>query len=405
MSWDSAAAMIKPVVTFQDIRDCFGIQGTDLETLMSRCNPNKWARFKPVVSSTRDTVTGQFNKTTKQWIDLGDGTNWWVAGGKCGLNFAVNHNLGALTSSTSFLYKLANGQLPWTYTKPSGGVNALIRAQDFGNYFHEAVPPVGALAGAGGTIYVPSSGTGTRTLTLNYDSPPLPEYNLTLRDFYYEGTRFTEYYLAVLLWMGSRWICASSVNKIGSAGSTLIETEIGYSDVGTWNVIPFLSSVNINAYGEQVVGNYFSAGYDTPDTITIASSGSVEQIEATGIYSKLDKTQIAFKCTLHNNGSSAAYHPSGLTIYIYRTDEGASSGATGELVAQWAYGNAITVPANGTYTLPENIYIAALYDYFCGTKDVTAPAAGKMYWITARFNDSTILDNEWMPVEEGIMPV
>lgn len=402
--WDSAAAMIRPVVQLQDIRDCFGVQGTNLETLMRAVDPNKWAKFKPVVSNVRDTVTGQFDKTTNEWIDWGNGINWWVAGGKCGLDFAVYHNLGALTSSISFLYKLANGQLPWTYTKPYGGWNSLFRAQDFGNYFHEAVPPLGALAGAGGTIYVPTSGTGSRKLTLNYDSPPLPEYNLTLRDFYYKNTRFTEYYLAVLMWRGNRWICASSVNKIGENGSTLIETNIGYSDIGTWQIIPFISSVIIDPFGEEQEGNYFSAGYDTPDTITIASSGTAQQIEATGIYSKPDKTQIAFKCTLLNNVSSAAYHPSGLTIYIYRTNVGESSGATGELVAQWAYGNAITVPANGTYTLPENIYIAELYDYFCGTKDVTAPAAGKMYWITARFNDQTILDNEWIPVEEGIIP-
>lgn len=403
MPYDPTSHMIKAPVEYQDIRDCFGIDGDDIATLITNADVNKFAKFKPIISSV-GSVAGFWDATNQEWIDHNLVTDWFRGNGSCGLSFNVFNTIGTLSNPNSFLYKLVNGQLPWTYSKPTGGLNAKFREQDLADYFHDAEPPVGRLAGAGGTIYVPSSGTGTRTLMLNYDSPANPKYNLTLKDFFFNDVSFSDYYLAVVLIKGSRWICASSVNKIGSAGSTLIETEIGYSDVGTWNVIPFISSVNINAYGEQVVGNYFSAGYDTPDTITIASSGSVEQIEATGIYSKLDKTQIAFKCTLHNNGSSAAYHPRGLTIYIYRTDEGASSGATGELVAQWAYGNAITVPANGTYTLPENIYIAALYDYFCGTKDVTAPASGKMYWITARFNDSTILDNEWMPVEEGIMP-
>ena len=406
MSWDSAAQMIRPVVEFQDIRDCFGIPATvtRLSDLIAASTPNKFSKFKPVSSGTRDTVTGQFNKTTGEWIDRGDGTNWWVAGGKCGLDFAVYHTIGALSNVNSFLYKLLHGQLSWTYTKPSGGVNSLFRGQDFGNYFHAAEPPVGALAGAGGTIYVPPSGSGMRTLSLNYESPSLPQYNLTLADFYYEGTRFTDFYLAVALVNGSRWICASSETKIGLSGSTVIDTQIGYSDIGQWQVIPFISSVNINAYGDQQQGNYFSAGIDTPDTITIASSGSIEQIEATGTFTNGARTQIGFKCTLHNYGSSAAYHASGLTLYVYRTDEGESSGAAGELVAQWAYNTAVTIPANGTYTLPETIYIAALDDYFCGTLSVTAPASGKMYWITARFNDSTILDNEWMPVEEALMP-
>ena len=401
--WDSAAAMIRPVVQLQDIRDCFGVQGTNLETLMRAVDPNKWARFKPVVSNVRDTVTGQFNKITKEWIDSGDGHNWWVAGGKCGLDFAVYHNLGALTSSISFLYKLANGQLPWTYTKPYGGWNSLFRAQDFGNYFHEAIPPVGALAGAGGTIYAPPSGEGTRPLVLNYDSPPLPQYNLTLSDFYFEGTRFTEYYLAVLMWRGNRWICASSVNKIGETGSTLIETNIGYSDIGTWQIIPFISSVIIDPYGEEQVGNYFSAGYDTPDTITIVSSIYSEHIRATGIYSRADKTQIAFRCTLYNEYDRAVSHSNGVTISIYRTNDDASSGELGELVDQWVYRNAITIPANGNYSLPDTVYIATLDDYFCGTKDVAAPAAGKMYWVVARFNDGTTTENEWLPIEEGII--
>ena len=403
MPYDPTSHMIKAPVEYQDIRDCFGIDGDDIATLITNADVNKFSKFKPIISSV-GSVAGFWDATNQEWIDHNLVTDWFRGNGSCGLSFSVFNTIGTLSNPNSFLYKLANGQLPWTYSKPTGGLNAKFREQDFADYFHDAEPPVGRLAGAGGTIYAPPSGEGTRPLVLNYDSPANPKYNLTLKDFFFNDVSFSDYYLAVVLIKGNRWICASSVNKISLEGSTLIETEIGYSDLGTWQVIPFISSVNINAYGEEQVGNYFSAGYDTPDTITIVSSTYSEHIRATGIYSRSDKTQIAFHCTLYNEYDRAVSHSNGVTISIYRTDDDASSGELGELVDQWVYRNAITIPASGSYSLPDTVYIAALDDYFCGTKDVAAPADGKMYWVVATFNDGTTIDNEWLPIEEGLFP-
>lgn len=388
-----------------DINAVLGKSHTDLRAFCTDPDVNKFAKFKPVINTTIDTVTGQWDYVNDRWIDRGDGTNWWVADGKCGLSFDTFSEIGILTNTNSFLYKLANGLLPWQYRQPQGGAQQPFRLTDFANYFHDAVPPVGALAGAGGTIYVPTSGQGTRLLSLNYESPAQPDYNLTLADFYINGVRLSNYYLAVVLIKGTRWIVASSINTIGSVGSTVIETEIGYSDIGTWQVIPFISSVNINAQGQQQQGVYMSAGYDTPDTINIAPSSTIEQIAASGVYTNAAKTQVGFHVTLYNDGSSQVTHANGLTVYVYQTNESAISGEGGDLVAQWQYNSSVSVPANGSYTLPENTYIAALDDYVCGTVNVPAPPSGKIYWVTARYNDGTSLQNSWEQVEEAIMPI
>lgn len=393
---------ISAPVSIYDVQKCFGLGSGDTGTLITNANINKWAKYKPIVRPTIDTVTGQWDAANGQWLST---ANWWKGGdGHCGLTFTTFTDLGTLTNANSFLYKLYNLQLPWTYTKPSGGSASPFRLHDFAQYIHDAVPVVGTLAGAGGTIYVPSTGSGTRILSLNYDAPAEGSENLSLADFSHNGVSFQNFYLAVLLVKGSRYILVSSTNTIGDNGSTVVEAEIGYSDVGTWQIIPFLSSVQITQQGQTQTGTYLSAGYDHLDTITIASSGTLEQIFASGTYSNTARTQIAFQVTLQNNNSASMTHSSGLTIYVYQTNEGASSGSGGTLVGQWAYNSSVTIPANGSYSLPNNIYISALGDYFCGTLNVTAPASGKMYWITARYNDGTSLDNEWIPVEEAIMP-
>ena len=405
MGWDSTTRMMTLPITLQSLRDFSGLNLTTLKALIDAISFNKFSKFKPVSSAATETVAGQWDEATQQWIDFGNGTNWWVAGGNCGLSFDVYHTIGTLSNQNSFLYKLANGLLPWGYTKPSGGVNSIYRIQDLRNYYDDAVPPVGRLAGAGGTIYVPSSGSGMRTLTLNYEMPSNPQYNLTLSDFYYQGTRFTNYYLAVALIKGGNWIVASNETPIGDTGSTVIETQIGYSDIGTWQVIPFISSVNINAYGEQQVGNYFSAGYDTPDTITIASATSIEQIIAEAVFTNAAKTQVGFRATCYNDSSTGATHVGGLTFYIYETDISATTGAAGSLVAQLAYSSNVSVPANDDYTLPQNVYISAISDYVVATLNVPAPPSGKKYWVTAIYNDGTQTDNQWNEIEEVIMQI
>ena len=397
-----SGSVINAPVQISDIQHVLGVSGGgDLATIIGQASINKWARYKPIVRPVIDTVTGQWDKNNNCWLTS---ANWWKGGdGHCGLTFSAFTEIGTLSNTNSFLYKLVHLLLPWTYTKPTGGSIAPYREQDFAQYFHDAVEPVGRLANAGGTIYAPASGAGTRTLSLNYDAPAAGDLNLTLSDFAHGGTSFTQFYLAVAMINGNRWIVASSVNKIGMTGSTVIETQIGYSDIGTWQIIPFLSSVNINAYGEQVVGTYISAGYDQLDTITIASSGSVYQIFASASWTNRAYTQLGVQCIIRNSNSAAKTFTGGVTFYIYETDDSATTGAGGTLKAQYTYSTSITVNANSDYTIPANQYSSLLDDYFVAFMNVTR-ATGKEYWVTARFVDGTTIDNEYEPVQDQIMP-
>ena len=394
-------AIINAPVIIANVASVVRAGGTDLADIIANGNINKWAKYKPIVRATVDTVTGQWDRNNNTWLSS---ANWWRGGdGHCGLTFSVFSELGTLTNSSAFLYKLYHLQLPWTYTKPSGGSNSPYRLQDFAKYDSYAVPCVGQLAGAGGTIYVPASGQGTRTLVLNYDAPSSGDTNLTLSDFAHGGTSFTQFYLAVLMVKGNRYIVVSSNTHIGSTGSALIETEVGYDDIGTWQVIPFLSSVIITATGQFQTGTYISAGYDQLDTIILASSGSVYQIFASGMWSNTAYTQVGIQVTVMNNNSSAKTFTGGLTVYIYKTDPSATSGASGTLEAQYTYSTTFTVNANSSYTIPATLYNQLLDDYFVAYMNVTRDQNYE-YWVTARFVDGTSIDNEWEPVQDVIMP-
>lgn len=389
--------IISAPVLISDIQNVLGVSGGgDLGTLCQSGDINKWAKYKPVRTPVIDTITGQWSKFLNSWLSS---ATWWKADGYCGLSFSV-----VTTINSTFISNLISGNLPWTYNRPTGGAQQPYRLQDFAGYFHDAVPPVGQLAGAGRTIYVDSSGSGMRTLTLNYEAPNEGDENLILSDFTDNGTPLTQYYLGVLLYLSAnKYIIVTSVNRIGTTGSTLIECEIGYSDLGTWQVMPFISSVQIEAYGTLPSGRFMSAGYDSPDTIIIASSGSVFRIDATGVWSNTAYTQIGIQITIVNENSASRTFNGGLTVYIYETDDSATSGAAGELKTQYTYSTTFTVAARSTYTIPASQYSALLDDYFVTFLNVTRQS-GKEYWVTARFTDGTSIDNQYAPVQDVIMP-
>ena len=93
MPYDSTTGIITAPVSMNDIQRALGVASTDLGTLCSHANINKWAKYKPVRTPVIDTVTGQWNRTQNRWNNADDqgviAANWWKADGYCGLSFSV----------------------------------------------------------------------------------------------------------------------------------------------------------------------------------------------------------------------------------------------------------------------------------------------------------------------------
>lgn len=378
-------AIINAPVTIANVASIIRAGGTDLADIIDNGNINKWAKYKPVRNAARDTVTGQWDAVNNRWSSS---ATWWKGTGGCGLSWS---EFDTLTSS--FISQLMAGSLQWTYQRPGGGSSQPYRLQDFARYIDDAEAPIGTLAGAGRTIYVPSSGSGMRNLTLNYESPSVGDENLSLADFETTGGRsFTDMWLGVILYKNaSNYRILTSTNKIGNTGSTLIETQIGFSDVGTWQVMPFLSSIQISATSPGQSGTFLSAGYSSPDTIIIASQGTVYRIDTSATWTSTSYNRIAIDGLVVNDNSVSKTFTGGLTYYVYETEIGATTGAAGTLVGQVSYNTTFTVGANSSYQIPSTLYV----NYNKNNN--------KEYWVTARFADGTTLDNQYEPVQDEFM--
>lgn len=162
MAYDSTMKKITAPVSIRDLQQCFGLSHTDLGTLIANAAINKWAKYKPVVNTAKDTVSGQWDATNQTWSNS---ALWFVGNNgnsdiyRFGMRFpmtysgGVYNNTGTISITTGssyttrratagFFYDLANDSLRWTQQKPTGGDSAPFRLQDFAGYVTNAVSPL-----------------------------------------------------------------------------------------------------------------------------------------------------------------------------------------------------------------------------------------------------------------------
>lgn len=108
-------------VTIMMVRNVLGYPSTDLGTLCSCENINKWAKYKPV----------RHNFTFDRPSD------WWKAiDHQCGLS------VPSAFGSKSLIELARSGQKMWEYSPPVGGSGSPYRLGDFRGYNHNAINPV-----------------------------------------------------------------------------------------------------------------------------------------------------------------------------------------------------------------------------------------------------------------------
>jgi hypothetical protein len=378
-----------PVQMPADLAAMFGVSGTDLATAITNAAINKWAKYKPVRLNSKDTVTGQWNASQNKWRS---DAYWWKGDGKCGFTIDTFSDAGSISNANSFLFKLKNGQLPWTYGKPRGGsYNEPYRLQDFARYWNNAVPAVGECGVVDGQIvWVERTGSST-ILQIDYDTPADDELNLTLRDFAINGASLTQYYLGMLLWRSSgNYLFVTSSSRVGTGTSISIDVEIGYSDTGEWSMVPFLCSSPISQGGSIPSATYLSAGITTPISFTIKPSSQTLEIFVSAAWAN-NNSRVECYVSLFNNLSSSRYI-SGITIYLISCTTASQDPSTGSTVATTTLGSC-TVAAGGQY------------DYSM-TYITSSRNQALYYWITARPTDSSIVfSNSYQQVEDEDAPL
>ena len=142
-------------VSINDIQQALDCTRNDIGGLITDGLINKWAKYKPVKMSGLDFASQRNSNFT--WKST---ATWWKGyNGQCGMTFQTFTSFGNPATSSSFFYKLLDGQLAWGYEKPTGGINQYpFRFFDFLQYSRFALKPV---TGVYDNLRISSNGTLT----------------------------------------------------------------------------------------------------------------------------------------------------------------------------------------------------------------------------------------------------
>lgn len=363
MAYNSETGIITSPGWLQDIRDCFGLAYTWLKDLIDHADINPWAKYKPVRSPVVDTVTGQWDASNGCWLST---AHWWKADGMCGFAAEWATEFGnSLTTQGTFMYKLVNGLLGWTYQKPTGGAQQIYRAHDFGQYFHYAEQPYGGIGST--TIYLDNSGGGQ----IDWEVVSVDSLNLALADFSVNGHPLTDFYLGLILWRntaseGSTFFLFTSSTKFASGASLSVAISNMTSYSGTWNCMPFFSLYQVNSQGTfDANGLFISMASVAPLSIELLTHGNNYFDYIVGEWNSAGTT-ISYELQIANE-TSVAHTYTQITIAIYK-DSAASNPVTTVTLTN------ITVSANSLRTLTGTISVSKV--------------PGSVYWISVADNTS-----------------
>ena len=177
--------IIKAPVAMSDVQAVIGSQSTDLGTLCSHININKFARFKPVRYPSVGLITNANRQSVAHGIVFPDVVRTTSVTGAAIQDAAAND---------------------WDYQLPVGGASSPYRLSDFGNaenrngngYYHGAVPPIQVVYPRGGWTF--SRGSTQRSLVISIDlDPDDSEINLQSYDFISAGLNLNEWKLIAYL--------------------------------------------------------------------------------------------------------------------------------------------------------------------------------------------------------------
>lgn len=115
MGYNSTTKLITAPVSIKDLQQCFGLSDTDLGTLITKANINKWSKYKSVSYAKISTLTDA------EFVSV-----------RYGLSIPLHLSLYDLGEA------VIGGTSVWGYSKSSGGQSSPYRITDFNGYEHSA---------------------------------------------------------------------------------------------------------------------------------------------------------------------------------------------------------------------------------------------------------------------------
>ena len=340
MPWNPTTKMMSMPIGWDDIAQAVGYYGNDI---VENGVINMWSKFKFVRLSGLD-YSEQMNNIPLLATEWLQNATWWKGSdGKCGINIPEYTALGSPFTGGTFFYFLKNGALSWTYNRPRGPqYYEWQRSFDMFRYYGDAQPPVGALASADVWLDVNYNGQ------IDYDTHTPNGYELALTDFSLNNTPLLgNYYLGILLWKpnGTFWFLTSDT-PIAANQSFSIPFGGAQSLVGTWNVVPFISSQPYTINSQVALAGVYASCFGLRNSeVFIHAPGTIVDLFVNGYWNAAN-TAVNYELDITNHGSSSRTLTN-VTVEIKSTTSASQDPATGQTEASVNLGS-VTVAGNGS---------------------------------------------------------
>lgn len=313
----NANGIITDPVNTDDVSSVLGENSHDVKTLCMSVKINMWARFKPEVINTPESISLVQRRSN---------------------NFGLSPT-ETYSSKTAFINAVKNGTFTggWQYTRVSG--TAWARLDDFVNYNHRATAPFGTLLP--GKFMLTSN--STVSLLVPASAPENDDTIIGIDEFQKGGADYKNWYFGILLYHASRQFMATTTQPIGTKQDWQVPFGwINPSNAATYKGVPFLSSKP-----------YVNGGQDPSDvqiigignkgvSIQLATTSQTYVPSATCYYKDGTTLNVNYLVTIQNTSTQQVTLTS--VVLMVATS---SAGANSQTLVSFG---TVTVGANQTWT-------------------------------------------------------
>lgn len=287
MAYNATTGKIAAPVSIYDIQQALANSQNDLGRLITTGNINMWAKYKPVVRRNLLNTLPQLNanNTWKTSADIEAGghqnESWWKADD-------TNHGItvpfqnpawtpaGFVTALNNLAALIDGEKNGWTYTPPSGTINAPFRQIDFNQYNHKAPNPIKTSSGTD-AVYAASQQEWTYSYGLMEVMPEAYDNRdyIVPTDLHIDGTIWQNLYIGLAIYkktivdgvatysamawtVGNQWNGSGIINSDQQDG---VDTSGSYNaiarfkDGATYYALPLYFTHN--DLGQQYAGQSF----------------------------------------------------------------------------------------------------------------------------------------------------
>ena len=382
-------AQLTAAISFAKVNTAIGASHTDLGALCRDSNIKMWAKYKPVVWASIDTLAA-LNSGSITWNpNAASNLQWWKSSnGDYGLDYSnaqVNVGIGTsgvITALEAIAAKIDGGANGWGYTKPSGGSSSPYRLTDFLQYNHSIANPISSVTAAN----VAASLTSAYSISCEIRRAAMT--NITQRDylipeditqqtlnigiaiFKKSGNTYSPiaWVFGETSWLGAGITYSDAADGIISQTDSVVVSRL--KDGGTYYLLPVYATANLAqppaSAGTEDVHNcsagapnssmkFITVPYATFASFTATRQSTTQTIGVPELSNRQISELWSYYTTFYVNSTYTGYNGGpidvGQLVFAVVNENFNGTFAQGNYAYHWSNSSAVTIGSNEKKTI------------------------------------------------------